>query len=126
MFHYKKDNPAYSIKPDNHATKHLYVASADNRMCFLYVIKICKWQGLENLKFTSADPDFIQEKIKRVYSVLPATLTAEELQETRVWSWELVAYVSAMLPAAPYFKASDTRIACICDDKYTTTLEMLK
>jgi hypothetical protein len=37
----------------------------------------------------------------------------------------MVAYVSAMLPVTLYFKAGNTRIACICDDMYTTTLAML-
>jgi hypothetical protein len=37
----------------------------------------------------------------------------------------MVAYVSAMFPVALYFKASNTRITGICDDKYTTTLQML-
>jgi hypothetical protein len=50
---------------------------------------------------------------------------AEEMQESRVWSREMVAYVSAILPVNQYFKAGDTRIAGICDDKYTMTLEML-
>jgi hypothetical protein len=49
-----------------------------------------------------------------------ATVTAEELPETRAWSREMVAYVSAMLPVTPYLKAGDTRIAGICDDKYST------
>jgi hypothetical protein len=84
-----------------------------------------KWQGLQNLQFTSADPDFVQEMVERVYPALQATATAEELPETRVWSREMVVYVSAMLPVTPYFKAGDTRIASICDDKCTTTLEML-
>ncbi len=40
----------------------------------------------------------------------------------------MVAYVSAMLPVTPYFKAgspASVMIASICDDKYTTTLKML-
>jgi hypothetical protein len=63
--------------------------------------------------------------VERIYPALHATAAAEELQETRVWSREMAAYVSAMLLVTPYFKAGDTRITCICDDKYTTTLEML-
>ncbi len=30
-----------------------------------------------------------------------------------------------MLPVAPYFRAGDSRIAGICHNQYTTTLEML-
>ena len=39
---------------------------------------------------------------------------------------QLVAYEAFILPVAPFFRADDTRIACICDDQYTTNLEFLE
>ena len=63
--------------------------------------------------------------VERVYPEIHATPNAEALPETRVFSRELVAYAAALLPVAPYFKAGDSRIAGICDNQYTTTLEML-
>ncbi len=93
---------------------------------YLYVMtEIHKWQGLTNLEITSADPDFVKEMVERVYQEIHATPNAEALPETRFFSWQLVAYAAAMLPVAPYLKAGDSRIAGICDNQYTTTLEML-
>ena len=34
--------------------------------------------------------------------------------------------IAAFLPVAPFFKNNDTRIAGICDDQYTSTLDILK
>ncbi len=39
---------------------------------------------------------------------------------------QLVAYIAAFLPSAPYFKASDSRIIAVCDDQYSATLAMLE
>jgi hypothetical protein len=68
---------AYSLKADDYPAKLLFVASANMRMpseCFLYVIQdMHKLQGIQNLQFTGADQDFVQEMVKRVYPVLPAT-----------------------------------------------------
>ncbi len=49
------------------------------------------------------------EMVERVYPEIPATPNAEALQETRVFSRELVAYAAAMLPVAMYFKAGNSR-----------------
>jgi hypothetical protein len=48
------------------------------------------------------------------------------LLEIRVFSRPLIAYLAAYLPVAPFFRASDTRVTCVCDDQYTATLEMLQ
>jgi hypothetical protein len=45
---------------------------------------------------------------------------------TRAFSRQLVAYIAAFLPAAPYFKSNDARISAVCDDQYTSTLAMLE
>ena len=39
---------------------------------------------------------------------------------------QLVAYLAAFLPVAPYFRANDPRIPGVCDDQYTSTLESLE
>ncbi len=92
----------------------------------MYVMtEMHKWQSLSNLEFTSANTNFVKEMVERVYTEIHATPNAEALPETRVFSLELVAYAAAVLPVASYFKAGDSRIACICDNQYTTTLEML-
>ncbi len=39
-----------------------------------------KWQGLAKLEITSADPESVQEMVKRVYLAIPATPTAEDEQ----------------------------------------------
>ena len=52
--------------------------------------------------------------------------TATELPETRAFSRQLIAYIAAFLPVAPFFKANDSRIAGICDNQYTATLDTLK
>jgi hypothetical protein len=38
------------------------------------------------------------------------------MSATRAFSRELVAYITAFLPAAPYFRTNDIRVACDCDD----------
>jgi hypothetical protein len=84
VFNFLKDNPAYSIRAEDYPAKQLFVALANLRMlnkCFLYVMQdMHKWQDLQNLEFTSADPDFVQEMVKRVYPALPATATDAGVQ----------------------------------------------
>jgi hypothetical protein len=64
--------------------------------------------------------------VERVYPVIPATATAPERPATRAFSWQLVAYIAAFLPSAPYFKSNDARIPAVCDDQYSSTLAMLE
>ena len=45
---------------------------------------------------------------------------------TRAFSRQLVAYVACFLPVATYIKANDSRIASVCDEQYTATLERLE
>jgi hypothetical protein len=62
-----------------------------------------------------------------VYPATPSTPNAPALPETRVFSRPLIAYISAFLPVAPFFRASDTRVTTgVCDDQYTANLEMLQ
>ncbi len=42
------------------------------------------------------------------------------------FSQQLVAYIAAFLPTAPYFKSNDGRISTVCDDQYSSTLAMLE
>ena len=116
--------------PENYATKPLFAASAENRLLnefFLYVLQdLHTAQGLSSLQFTSDEPHFVKEIVERVYLAIPATPTASELPATRAFSRQLVAYLAAFLRVAPFFKNNDTRIAGICDDQYTSTLDILK
>jgi hypothetical protein len=52
--------------------------------------------------------------------------TAPEMPPTRAFSRQLVAYVACFLPVATYIKANDSRIAGVCDDQYTATLQRLE
>jgi hypothetical protein len=71
---------------------------------FLYVLEdLHTSQGLAALQFTSTDPAFVKETVERVYSAIPATATAPEMPATRAFSRQLVAYIAAFLPTAPYF-----------------------
>ena len=45
---------------------------------------------------------------------------------TRAFSRQLVAYIAAFLPTAPYFKSIDGQISAVCDDQYSSTLAMLE
>jgi hypothetical protein len=94
---------------------------------FLYVLEdLHTSQGLGTLKFTSDDPAFVKETVERVYPLIAATPTAPPIPATRAFSRQLVAYIAAFLPTAPYFKSSDSRISAVCDDQYSYTLEMLE
>jgi hypothetical protein len=76
----------------------------------------------------SDEPQFrdVKELIERVHRAISSTPNAPALPETRVLSRPLIAYMAAFLPVASFFRASDTRVACVCDDQYTATLEMLQ
>ena len=130
LFHFKKDHAQYSLKPDDYATKPLYVASKENRFLnefFLYVLEdLHTCQGLGALQFTSDDPTFVKHIVERVYPVIAATATAPEMPPTRAFSRQLVAYIACFLPVATYIRANDGRIAGVCDDQYTATLERLE
>ena len=130
MFHFKKDHAQYSLKPDDYATKPLYVASKENRFLnefFLYVLEdLHTCQSLGALQFTSANPTFVKHIVERFYPLIHATETAPEMPPTRAFSRQLVAYVACFLPVATYLKANDSRIAGVCDDQYTATLERLE
>jgi hypothetical protein len=120
----------YSIKAEDYETKPLFVSSEENRLLnefFLYVLEdLHTTQGLGALQFTSADPAFVKDPVERVYPLIPATATAPEMPANRAFSRQLVAYIAAFLPAAPYFKSDDGRISAVCDDQYSSTLAMLE
>ena len=129
LFHFKKDNAQYSLKPEDYATKPLFVASKENRFLnefFLYVLEdLHTCQSLGALQFTSDYPDFVKHIVERVYPLIQSTATAQEMPPTRAFSRRLVAYIAVFLPVAPYFRANDGRISGVCDDQYTSTLERL-
>jgi hypothetical protein len=121
----------YSIAPEDYAKGlPLFVSIKQNRLLnefFLYVLEdLHTCQGLGALKFTSDDPDFVQETVEHVYPMIAATPTAPAMPATRAFSRQLVSYIAAFLPTAPYFKSSDSRIAAVCDDQYSATLAMLE
>ena len=94
---------------------------------FLYVLAdLHTCQGLSSLQFTSGEAQFVKATAERVYPAIPATPTAAALPEIRAFSMQLVAYLAAFLPVAPYFRANDPRITGVCDDQYTSTLESLE
>ena len=45
---------------------------------------------------------------------------------TRAFARQLVAYITAILPTAPYFKSTDGRISAVCNGQYSSTLAMLE
>jgi hypothetical protein len=121
----------YSIAPEDYANGlPLFVAIKENRLLnefFLYVLEdLHTGQGLGALKFTSDDPDFVQETVEHVYPMIAATPTAPAMPATRAFSRQLVAYLAAFLPTSPYYRSNDSRIAAVCDDQYSATLAMLE
>ena len=121
----------YSIAPEDYDKDlPLFVAIKENRLLnefFLYVLEdLHTGQGLGALKFTSDDPDFVQETVEHVYPMIAATPTAPAMPATRAFSRQLVSYIAAFLPTAPYFRAPDSRIAAVCDDQYSATLAILE
>jgi hypothetical protein len=121
----------YSIAPEDYVKGlPLFVSIKANRLLnefFLYVLEeLHTGQGLGALKFTSDDPDFVQETVEHVYPMIAATPTAPAMPATRAFSRQLVSYIAAFLPTAPYFRAPDSRIAAVCDDQYSATLAMLE
>jgi hypothetical protein len=130
LFHFKKDHAQYSLKPEDYATKPLFVASKENRFLnefFLYVLEdLHTCQSLGALQFTSDDPTFVKQMVEDFYRLIPATATAPEMPPTRAFSRQLIAYLAGFLPVAPYFRANDGRISGVCDDQYTATLERLE
>jgi hypothetical protein len=131
LLHFKKDRQAYSIKPEDFATKPLFAAATDNRLLndfFLYVLEeFYTGQSLDRLQFTSAEAEFVKEITKRLYPAIPATATTEGIPATRAFLLQLVAYIAPFLhPVLPgQHWPSNSRIAGICDEQYTSTLETL-
>ena len=121
-----------AIQPqaEDYANKPLFLASKENRFLnefFLYILEdLHTCQSLGALQFTSDDPDFLRRAVERVYNLIPATATAPEMPETRAFSRQLVAYLAAFLPVAPYYRAADVRISGVCDEQLTATLERLQ
>jgi hypothetical protein len=69
MFHFKKDDAAFSIAAEDYEAMPLFVSSKENRLLnefFLYVLEDHTSQSLSTLKFTSADPAFVKETVERV------------------------------------------------------------
>jgi hypothetical protein len=130
LFHFKKDHAQYSLKPEDYATKPLFVASKENRLLnefFLYVLEdLHTCQSLGALQFTSDDPTVVKNMVEGVYPAIPATSTAPEMPPIRIFSRQLVAYIAVFLPVAPYFRANDGRISGVCDQQYSATLERLQ
>jgi hypothetical protein len=58
--------------------------------------------------------------------MIPATAIAPEMPATRAFSWQLVAYITAFLRTALYFKSNDGRISAVCDDQCSSTLAILE
>ncbi len=71
LFHFKKDNAQYNLKPEVYVAKPLFVASKENQFLnelFLYVLEDLRTcQSLCALQFTSDDPDFVKHIVKCVY-----------------------------------------------------------
>ncbi len=60
LFHFKKDQQAYSSMQEDYATEPLFAAATDNRF-FLYVLEdFYTGQSLERLQFTSAEAEICQ------------------------------------------------------------------
>jgi hypothetical protein len=74
------------------------------------------------------EPQFrvVKELIEREYRAIPSMPNAPALPETRVFSRPFISYMAAFLPVVLFFRTSDMRVACICDNQYTATLEMLQ
>ncbi len=128
LFHFRKGQGTYSIDPADYPEKPPFAAAPDNRLLnefFLLVLRDVR-QSLGTLQFTSDEPQFVKELIERVYPAIPSTPNTPALPGTRVFSRPPIAYITAHLPVAPFFRASDTRVTGICDYQYTATLEMLQ
>ena len=125
LFRFKKDHAQYSLKPEDYVNKPLFLASKENRFLnefFMYILEdLHTCQSLGALEFTSDNPDFLRRAVERVYNLIPATATAPEMPETMAYSRQLVAYLAAFLPVAPYYRAADVRISGACDEQYPRT-----
>ncbi len=126
LFHFKKDHAQYSLKPEDYATKPLFVASKENQFLndfCLYVLEdLHTCQSLGALQFTSDDPTAVKNIVEGVYPEIPEASTAPEIPPIRIFSRQLVAYIAVFPPVAPYFRASNGRISGVCDEQYSATL----
>ena len=93
---------------DDAPDKPLFADSAQNAylndFLFLCLNNIHRGQCLSLLKFVSGDPESIKTQVERVYPEIEEGERCDEVPVVKVYSKELVAYMSSFLPVAPYFR----------------------
>ena len=114
---------------DDAPDKPLFADSAQNAylndFLFLCLNNIHRGQCLSLLKFVSGDPESIKTQVERVYPEIEEGERGDGVPEVKVYSKELVAYMSSFLPVAPYFRSTDERINGVCDSQYSATMARL-
>ena len=63
--------------------------------------------------------------MERVYPEIEEGERGDGVPEVKVYSKELVAYMSSFLPVAPYFRSTNERINGVCDSQYSATMARL-
>jgi len=110
------DKPLFADSPQNAYLNDFFCLCLNN---------IHRGQCLSSLKFVSGDPESIKAQVERVYPEIEEGERGDGVPEVKVYSKELVAYMSSFLPVAPYFRSTDERINGVCDSQYSATMARL-
>lgn len=130
LFHFKKDQPEYSIKPEDHGSKPLISPTKTSRTLlnefFFYVLsKVSSWQSMAELRVTTQD-DVEELCVRSFYCELPQTKSGNEMPKVPVVSRYLVAYLASFVAVAPFFRSKDDRVAFGTEKAFRMALKNLR
>ena len=129
LFHFKVDQPQYSIKPADYDTLPLFVDNKSHKTLlnefFFYVLsKVSSWQSMKDMTVTSMD-DVTELIVNSKYLHIEASKSGPELPAVPCVSRNMIAYITSFLSVAPFFRAADPRVTSRTDKYYAVALATL-
>lgn len=112
LFHFKHGSDDFGIDPPQWPAKPLFAKKAEHYtvlnefFCYIYS-KAVSWQGMSAWNVQSLSD--VETLTTSVYSAIDASKSGPDLPATPYISMTFVAYLEALLGAAPYFKTTDPR-----------------
>ena len=113
LFHFKKDQVEYSIKPEDHGSKPLFSKKGASQTMlnefFFYVLSIVSsWQCMTELRVTILD-DVEALLLQSFYCSLQESKSGMEMPIVPVVSRYFVAYLASFVAVAPFFLSGQGR-----------------
>ena len=114
LFHFKKDQAEYSIKPKDHGSKPLFSNKGASQTLlnefFFYVFsRVSSWQCMNELRVTTLD-DVEALLLLSFDGALPESKSGMEMPKLLFVSRYFIAYLASFVAVAPFFRAKDERV----------------